>query len=427
MKNKLNPFEEQLKGAANNFEAPYDASQWSKLETQLDKQAGGGMSSLGKLALVAVALTAVFIGYYFIQDSNPINNQNVIVTELEEPNNLESESVELSEFSSDVPENIVVEQPQTLPAIAETKDNVAVSKKQIETSVKVIEPKTIVSNDIDEEPDSKVETKKEENHIAVEESLNTISLPFITTKNLTVCAGTSILMNFEEPLSEEVVWNLGNGNTAQGASIEYTYLEAGEYAVFAFLAKDPSVITNTLKIKINPKPDATFTVTEKMEEGLVPVVHVNVQTEGEKHYAWNFGDGSTSTGENSSHTYQAKGDFEISLNVVNKYGCFWPAFQRYTNEVAYNLLAAGNFSPNGDGTNDYWMPKALGSGYYAFELQIYDRNNNVVFTTSDPNQRWDGTVNGVTAKSGEFFAWKATVVEPDKQRFQYGGSIILIY
>ena len=113
--------------------------------------------------------------------------------------------------------------------------------------------------------------------------------------------------------------------------------------------------------------------------------------------------------------------------AINEFGCFWPGYQRYTNEVAYNLLAAGSFSPNGDGTNDYWMPKALESGYYDFELQIFDRNNNVVFSTSDPNQRWDGKVNGTIANTGEFFAWKATVVEPDKNRFQYGGSIILVY
>ncbi len=61
--------------------------------------------------------------------------------------------------------------------------------------------------------------------------------------------------------------------------------------------------------------------------------------DGALSYAWDFGDGSTSTLTNPSHQYSTKGKYDISLVVSNTYGCSStmtkPAF-----------INAANFSSN---------------------------------------------------------------------------------
>ena len=59
--------------------------------------------------------------------------------------------------------------------------------------------------------------------------------------------------------------------------------------------------------------------------------------------------------------------------------------------VTYKAPTA--FSPNGDGVNDCF--KVLYTGVFDyFELSIYNRWGNRVFFSTDPNECWDGTLNG---------------------------------
>lgn len=50
------------------------------------------------------------------------------------------------------------------------------------------------------------------------------------------------------------------------------------------------------------------------------------------------------------------------------------------------------FSPNGDGQND--ILKLRGNGISDLTFQIYNRYGKMVFSTSNPNEYWDGTYNG---------------------------------
>ena len=97
------------------------------------------------------------------------------------------------------------------------------------------------------------------------------------------------------------------------------------------------------------------------------------------------------------------------------------------NYKSFNLLAPNSFSPNGDGTNDTWIPVALTSGYYNFELRVYDRNNNLIFESRDVESKFDGKPFGQLAPSGEVFLWKVITTDPNGIVQEFGGSVISIY
>jgi gliding motility-associated-like protein len=71
-------------------------------------------------------------------------------------------------------------------------------------------------------------------------------------------------------------------------------------------------------------------------------------------------------------------------------------------EVIYPSKVAfpNAFSPDGDGINDIFTFK---SRYItAAAMKIYNRWGELVFQTTDPDQGWDGTVNGKAAPLGTY-------------------------
>src|SRR5690606_5775082 len=74
----------------------------------------------------------------------------------------------------------------------------------------------------------------------------------------------------------------------------------------------------------NKAPNAAFTVTPA--EGEVPL-EVAVDASASKDpdgsiaaYAWEFGDGGKATGQKAAHTYQAAGEYTITLTVTDHEG-----------------------------------------------------------------------------------------------------------
>jgi gliding motility-associated-like protein len=424
MSNKLNPFEEQLRQAANSHEVPYDASQWDRLERQLDQKSFMQKSS-AKWGLSAVAVLVIGLGIYYItnnHDAEPVEfvkQTKEVIIPAEENKTLVEKSVEADDKKVEEKKNVIEEAKKD---IAESKASKVVFHKPVLVEKKVEEP-TIVVEEVKDQITNQSELIETE---VITELEKNVIIPNIVLPQKEICAGVELIASLDEYESEEVIWYLGNGETIEEKDLKYTYLNDGDYTIKAFLP-NINVYTEPVNITVHPKPDAQFSYIENIERGAIPVVYFSANTGGEKYYSWTLGDGHTVRAEGVAHTYRKNKDYEISLRVMNKYGCFWTSYQRYSNDKEYNLLAPNSFSPNSDGTNDMWFPKSLTTGYYNFELVVYDRDHKEVFRTSDPNVQFDGRVNGTKAPSGEMFIWKADVVDPGGIRQEFGGTIISIY
>jgi len=427
MGNKLNPFEEQLKKAANNFEAPYDASAWSHLESKLDGAGGMGNSGTTKWFTAALVVVTVGISLYFYNQSSSTESTQPIATENTHTiKNKESIPVVITE-TNPVQENKVVSEGGNNDTKLTAGNQTIQKDRSIENVVAEVIKDTPKDDNEAESPKTqatkpiKEPIKNEAKSVPVASVITFM----IETAKSTVCAGEEVIFSMSQPSNHTIVWQIDNGNSIPDDELVHIFFEEGKHVIKAWDV-DAGAVSNELQLTVNPKPDASFLVTESIEEGAIPVVHFTANVTGEKYYKWILGDGYSGNGETISHTYAKSKDYEVSLQVMNKYGCNWTRYERFTNEKEFNLLAPNSFSPNGDGTNDEWFPKALASGYYEFELKIYDRNNRLVYTTKDPNGNWNGRVNGTNALAGNFYIWNTLVVDPNGIQQQYNGIILVV-
>jgi len=70
-------------------------------------------------------------------------------------------------------------------------------------------------------------------------------------------------------------------------------------------------------------------------------------------------------------------------------GCSKATQQEIEVATDYNLLAPNSFTPNADGINDEFIPKALNILDVNFELTIYDKRG-LVYQSRSLNDPWNG-------------------------------------
>jgi len=90
----------------------------------------------------------------------------------------------------------------------------------------------------------------------------------------------------------------------------------------------------------------------------------------------------------------------------------------------YDLFVPNVFTPNNDNVNDAFKVKVFGN-IILFQLRVYNRYGQLVFSTTDPNKGWDGTVNRISADSGTFIYQCAYHIEGRSPAIKKG-TVVLI-
>jgi PKD repeat protein len=109
-------------------------------------------------------------------------------------------------------------------------------------------------------------------------------------------------------------WNFGDGTTSKKANPTHTYGKPGTYQVTLIVKDSMCADTQTKQVTIRCKPDASFRVQgNKFQRTFKPDTTANS-------YSWDFGDGSTSTKRNPTHTYSDTGTYKVTL-IANSSNC----------------------------------------------------------------------------------------------------------
>jgi PKD repeat protein len=142
------------------------------------------------------------------------------------------------------------------------------------------------------------------------------------TGPLSVCVNTpAAFSNGSTPPPSFNTWDFGDGTGSDSANTTKTWGTTGSYSV-RLVNHYPSCadsITQTVQV-VNP-PTAAFTASPTGACKGPLTVQFTDQTVGATSWQWDFGDGSTSTQQSPSHTYNTTGSYSIKLTVTGAAGC----------------------------------------------------------------------------------------------------------
>jgi gliding motility-associated-like protein len=112
-------------------------------------------------------------------------------------------------------------------------------------------------------------------------------------------------------------------------------------------------------------------------------------------YNWSFGDGTYINIPDPSHTFDGLDQYAVALTVTNELGCSRTEYSVVFPPVSIYIPNA--FTPDGDGINDVWKVEA--NGVLTFEVFVFNRWGDLVWTSKDQDQAWTGG----RSNGGEYF------------------------
>lgn len=121
-------------------------------------------------------------------------------------------------------------------------------------------------------------------------------------------------------------WDLGNGTTSFLQAPSVTYFDPGTYAVKLVVRNasgaDSIVKTNFITVFAKPAVDFTSNVTTGCFPLPVQFTDNSIAASGViTKWQWDFGDGNGSDEKSPQHTYDATGNYNVTLRVTNSNGC----------------------------------------------------------------------------------------------------------
>ena len=137
-------------------------------------------------------------------------------------------------------------------------------------------------------------------------------------------------------------WDFGDGGMSSEVSPTHTYENSGVYTVSLTVTDDNGIVSNqTADDYINVMEpvvitaDFSGTPTVGMPPLFVEFSDMSVPSTGFEltSWAWDFGDGATSTDQNPSHTFEALGEYTVSLTVTDDSGSSTETKEDYINVV----------------------------------------------------------------------------------------------
>ncbi len=121
-------------------------------------------------------------------------------------------------------------------------------------------------------------------------------------------------------------WDFGDGTTSTEQNPTHTYNSAGTYTVTLTASNscDSDTQTKTDYITVteptgNP-PVADFSGSPTSGDAPLTVTFTDLSSNNPTSWSWDFGDGTTSTVQNPTHTYNTPGTYTVSLTASNAYG-----------------------------------------------------------------------------------------------------------
>lgn len=167
-------------------------------------------------------------------------------------------------------------------------------------------------------------------------------------------------------------------------------------------------------------PIANFVISPNYIDLLDPLVDFYDNSSNDATvWSWSFENGFISNTQNPKYLYSDTGHYNVMLCVKNQFECADSITKTITINEIPTLYIPNSFTPNGDGLNDNFQ--IIGNGIISFNIEIYNRWGELVFFSTEIDNKWSGE----NCSEG-VYSYKVFLEFHNKIFKEYNGTIYLI-
>lgn len=238
----------------------------------------------------------------------------------------------------------------------------------------------------------------------------------------TICIGTSILLKTSG--SEKSKWL--NKQFAQSVTAYTLLVKPDSTQVYPIQLFDSTCnLMDTLysTIVVSPKPVIELT---KSNDFYCNVDTVFLRASGGAYYEWQPANKVSNPGISNPYIAQNYGKQIFEVTVYSSRGCS-SSKSILVNDFTYparQFLVPNAFTPNNDGLNDCFGVIKWGGAVRNFRMNIYNRGGQMIFSSNEVSNCWDGKANGIPQPSGTYIY--LIEASTDCESINRNGSFVLI-
>lgn len=396
-----------IKDILQNYEVEYDPQDWIRLEKDLPKP---GISGLTKTILVASTIIVTIASIILINnlfDKEPQvenktteqisnNNNNTNQTIISENNNSSNtDNTDNTTVNIDNNNNITHQDNSDNT----TNNNITNSNNQNSENTEINTNDTQDVNSInniteeDIEADVIPDISKAKFYYEISDKCTPVSIKFIAENVPDGC---------------KILWNTGDNAKVYGNTAEYIYTEDGKFYPEVNITFNNFILKNEdLEIVELYKPTPTKINFDNSEN----LYYFTTDNEEELEYLWTI-DSQEFREREASYTFNKTSEYTINLSIVNQFGCKTEVNKNVNVVIEHVFYLPNAFTPNSNGVNSEFGPIGEDMNFTSYQLLIVDGHGNLVFSSNNFEDRWNGKVNniGENAKPG-YYLWEIKTMD----------------
>lgn len=244
----------------------------------------------------------------------------------------------------------------------------------------------------------------------------------ILTDDTAICQGQAVhlIADYSQTGNTGISFDMGDGSVFPDTNkVVYSYVEPGTYNVTLtanYRYCPPG--TYSFPLQVRPFPGIDLGPDTALCPNGSPIILSDRMNLGNNaaRYVWNTGETTPAIAARTIGTYWARvnlGGCENTDSIMVKKACY--------------IDIPNSFTPNGDGMNDYFLPReTLSNTVATFKMEIFNRWGQQVFDSEVVEGRgWDGKFNGVDQPQG-VYVYKLDVAFKNGTREHYTGNLTLL-
>ncbi len=223
-------------------------------------------------------------------------------------------------------------------------------------------------------------------------------------------------------------WDFGDGTGSNYLYPTHLYEQPGSFVVTLEVYSPNGckvLYTIPTPVEVYPTAVADFELEPDTVTVIMPEVLFTNNSYNANEWYWDFGDGSSSTIFQPTHSYSEYGTFPVLLIATNQFGCSDTAEHNVVVIPEFTFYIPSAFTPNDDFKNEVF--RGYGTCINEFEMYLFDRWGNKFFESFDIEVGWDGKANGgAKIAQNDVYVYQVRIRDCLGNKHKYTGRFSLV-